>query len=132
MKAVNKLAIVLSLGVLAPFAASAKTLEEAYVENYQKKTDVPVPVAVVSPSVSAEYAGSTVELAFIVDATGKPTELSVTSSPAGALSEAIVDAVKQWRFTPAHVNGAPVATKVVLPVKIVDEAPAGAPRFASN
>jgi hypothetical protein len=33
--------------------------------------------------------------------------------------------VKQWRFLPAEVNGKPVATKVALPVKIVDSAPAG-------
>ena len=132
MKAVNKLAIVLSLGLLAPFAASAKSVEKAYVETYQGRTDIPVPVAVVSPSVSTEYAGSTVELAFTVDTAGKPTELSVKSSPDGVLSDTVVEAVKRWRFTPAHLNGVPVAMKVVLPVMIVEEAPAGGPRFASN
>jgi hypothetical protein len=37
----------------------------------------------------------------------------------------VVQAVKKWRFQPAVANGAPVATKVVLPVKIVDPTLAG-------
>lgn len=130
MKTVNKLAVLFSLGALLPFA-SAKTPESAYLETCQKGPGVPMPVAVVTPSVSSEYAGSTVELAFTVDATGNPTDLSVKSSPDATLAAAVVEAVKQWRFTPAHFNGAPVATKVVLPVKIVDEALAG-PRYAMN
>jgi hypothetical protein len=32
----------------------------------------------------------------------------------------VVDAVKQWQFTPAQRNGAPVATKVILPVRVVE------------
>jgi hypothetical protein len=32
----------------------------------------------------------------------------------------VVDAVKQWEFTPAQRNGAPVAMKVVLPVRVVE------------
>jgi periplasmic protein TonB len=130
MKAVNKLAVLLSLGALMPFA-SAKTPERAYLDNCQKGPGIPVPVAVVTPSVSAEYAGSTVEIEFTVDTTGKPTALSVKSSPDATLGATVVDAVKQWRFTPANINGAPVATKVVLPVKIVDEPLAGN-RYAAN
>ena len=36
------------------------------------------------------------------------------------LVAAVVDAVSQWKFSPALVNGLPVAKKVVLPVNIVD------------
>ena len=119
MKVVHKLVILLSLSVLPAFA-SAKSLEETYIETCQKGPGMPVPVAVVSPSVSSEFAGSTVELEFVVDAKGKPSELIVKSSPDKSLGEDVVDAVKQWRFLPAKLNGAPVATKVVLPVKIVE------------
>ena len=125
MKAVNKLAIVFSLGALLPFAASAKTLEESYIEHCRKGADVPVPVAVVTPSVSGDYIGTTVELEFVVDTTGKPIDLIVKSTPDSAVAEAVADAVKQWRFTPAKLNGAAVATKVLLPVKIVEPSPAG-------
>jgi hypothetical protein len=36
---------------------------------------------------------------------------------------AVTAAVKQWRFKPAIADGKPVATKVSLPVKIVDDRP---------
>ncbi len=131
MKVVNKLAVLLSMGVLLPFAASAKSLESSYLESCLKGPNVPVPIAVVSPSVSSEYAGASVELEFVVDQGGSPTAISVKSSPDATLSAVVVDAVKQWRFTPAKYNGQPVATKVVLPVRIVGPSIPGA-RYASN
>ena len=126
MKAVNKLAVLLSLGALTSAVALATTTEQSYIESCRKGSDVPVPVAVVSPSISSDYVGTTVELEFTVDVTGKPTSLSVKSAADNTLAGAVMDAVKQWRFKPAQPNGVPVATKVVLPVKIVDEAPATA------
>lgn len=130
MKAASKLAILLSLGASLPFA-SAKSLESSYLENCQKGPNIPVPIAVVSPSVSADFAGSSVELEFVVDAKGVPTNIVVKSSPDATLSIEVVAAVKQWRFTPAKPNGTPVATKVVLPVKIIDSTLVGS-RYAVN
>ena len=127
MKAVNKLAVLLSLSALLPFAIFAKTPEQAYLESASKGPGVPVPVAVVSPSVSSAYAGSTIELAFTVDSKGSPTGFSVVSSPDAMVAKVVMDAVSQWRFTPVSRNGAPVATKVVLPVRI-----ANGDRFAAN
>jgi len=121
MKAVSKLAVLISLGMLASVAASAKTDEQAYLKSCLQGPGVPVPVAVVSPSVGPEYAGATVQLEFTVDPMGKTVDFSVKSSPDHTLAVAVVDAVKQWRFKPAIRDGAPVATKVSLPVKIVDE-----------
>ena len=128
---VSKLAILLGLGGLAPFAASAKTPEQAYIESSRKGPGVPVPLVVVSPRVDPEFAGQTVKLEFLVDATGKATGIIVESSPDETLSEAVVEAVKQWEFAPAQVKGAPVPTRVELPVQIVDNAPDG-PAYASN
>jgi TonB family protein len=119
MKAVSKLAVLISLGALASFA-TAKTDEQAYLETCRKDAGVPVPIAVVSPSVGAEYNGATVQLEFVVDTTGKPAALSVKSITDDKLAVAVMDAVKQWRFKPAEADGKPVATKVLLPVKIVD------------
>jgi TonB family protein len=129
MKAINKLAVLIGLSALLPFAASAKTTEEAYLKICAKGPNIPVPVAVVSPTnVSSDYVGTKVEVAFTVDTKGSPTGLSVVSAPDAILARLIVDAVKQWRFTPVSHNGTAVATKVILPIKIVDHGDA----FAAN
>lgn len=129
MKAVNKLAVLLSLGSLAPFAAMAKTPEQAYIDANRSTNGAPVPVAVVSPHVSSDYVGATVELEFIVDSKGQATDFSVKSSPDSTLAAEVVAAVKQWQFAPAQRDGSAVAAKVALPVHIVEGAPAG---FAAN
>jgi len=121
MKAVSKLAVLFSLGALTSAVAFATTSEQTYIETCRKAPGVPVPVSVVTPVIGSGYEGATVQLEFTVDTTGKPADFSVMSSPDTVLSATVVDAVKQWRFTPAFDNGVPVAKKVVLPVKIVDE-----------
>jgi len=137
MKHTNKLALLLSLGALLPFAASAKTLEQSYIESCRKGTDVPVPIEVVAPSVSGYDIGQSVVLQFVVDTTGHTSDISIKSSAASnaasdrGFAEAAVDAVKQWRFTPAQVNGMAVATRVVLPIRVV-ETPKSANLLALN
>jgi TonB family protein len=125
MKVVHKLVVLLSVGALSLVAASASTPEQAYVESCRKEPGVPVPVTVVSPSVGPEYNGGSVQLEFVVDAEGKPAEFSIKSASDDVLATAVVKAVKQWRFLPAEINGKPVATKVALPVKIVDPVVSG-------
>lgn len=85
----------------------------------------------VSPSVGPDYAGSVVQLEFVVDTAGKPVDLSVKSTPDDRLAAAVMDAVKQWRFKPAERDGIPVEVKVALPVKIVGDALA-ASRYVAN
>jgi protein TonB len=131
MKNNNKLALLLSLGALLPFAASAKTLEQSYIESCRKGADIPVPIAVVSPDVSAYDIGQSVQVEFVVDTAGRTTGINIKSSSDRYFAEAVVDAVKKWRFTPAQRNGAPVATKVVLPVRVV-AAPTADVFVASN
>ena len=126
MKAVSKLAVLISVIALVSVAASAKTDEQIYLESCHKAPGVPVPVSVVSPIVGSEYNGATVQLEFIVDAAGKPADFSVKSATDDTLATAVVQAVKQWRFAPVLKDGMPVATKVALPVKIVDTV-AGSP-----
>lgn len=129
MKAVSKLAVLISLGALVSFA-SAKN-PDAYLETCRKDPGVPVPVAVVAPSVGAEYNGSTVQIEFLVDESGKPSEFSVRSTPDHTVARLVIDAVRQWRFKPAEADGKPVATKVLLPVRIHDD-PVRFDRFAAN
>ncbi|MBL9198989.1 MAG: energy transducer TonB [Opitutaceae bacterium] len=121
MKAVSKLVVLLSLGALLPVAARAAIdLEQAYLKSCRKEPGVPVPVSVVSPTVRPEHHGATVQLEFLVDAKGRTDDFSVLSSTDDELTKAVLDAVKQWRFLPAVVDGTPVARKVSLPVKVVD------------
>ena len=131
MKIKSKLT--LSLGLLAaPLALMAMSPEKAYVESYRGRSDTPVPTSVIMPEVSAKFAGTKVVLEFVVDTTGKPT--SITSSTPGADAELIAsvsEAVSQWKFNPAYVNGKPVARKVALPVNIVHNLDS-ASRFAAN
>ena len=130
MKAVRKLVVLLNVGALLAVAASASSPEETYLESCRKEPGVPVPVTVVSPTVGPEFNGGSVQLEFVVDIDGKPAEFSIKSATDELLATAVVKAVKQWRFLPAEANGKPVATKVTLPVKIVDPVQTG-DRFAT-
>jgi protein TonB len=130
MKAVSKYVVLLSLGVLGSVAASATTIEQTYLDTCRKEPGVPVPISVVTPTIDAGYTGTTVNVEFIVDQTGKPANLNVKSPVDATLATAVMDAVKQWKFKPAERNGTPVATKVVLPVKVVD--PLTSSIFAAN
>ena len=118
----TKSKLALSLGLLvAPLALVAKSLETSYVELYHGRTDIPVPISVVTPEVESRFAGQQVMLEFVVDTTGKPTHIvSVTPGANPELVASVSDAVAQWKFAPALVDGKPVARKVVLPVSVVD------------
>lgn len=123
-----------SLGLLiAPLAlVAAGSTEKAYVESYRNRADGPVPTTVIKPEVSARFAGRQVVLEFVVDATGKPTDIkSVTPDANAELVSTVAEAVSQWKFSPAIVDGKPVARKVALPVNIVGNFD-GATRYAFN
>jgi TonB family protein len=125
--------VIISLGLLlAPFALMAKSVETTYVESYHGRTDIPVPVSVVMPEVSSRFVGQQVVLEFVVDTAGKPTLIaSETPSADSELVAEVLSAVEQWQFAPALADGKPVARKVSLPVKIVDEF-GSSTRFAIN
>jgi TonB family protein len=130
----TKSKLALSLGLLAaPLAlVAAGSTEKAYVESYRNRADGPVPTTVIKPEVSARFAGKQVVLEFVVDATGKPTDIkSITPGASDELVSTVAEAVAQWKFTPALVDGKPVSRKVALPVNIVANFDAGA-RYAFN
>jgi periplasmic protein TonB len=130
MKAVRKL-VLLSAGLLSSLVASAtSSREQVYLETCRKDPEVPVPISVVSPTIGAQYNGSEVQLEFVVRADGRPAEFSIKSSPDDVLAKAVIEAVKQWRFQPAELDGKPVAKKCALPVKIVGDSATG-DRFAA-
>ena len=129
----TKSKLTLSLGLLAaPLALMAWSPEKAYVESDRSRVDTPVPTSVIMPEVSSKFAGQQVVLEFVVDPTGKPTSItSVTPGADAELVAIVTRAVSQWKFSPALVEGKPVARKVALPVNIVASLDS-ATRFASR
>jgi TonB family protein len=120
MKYVSKLAVILSLGALvSPLALSAKSVEQAYIDSYQSTAAVttPVPVSVVAPAPLGIQ--GTVEVTFVVTSEGTPTEIAVKSATDAELVQPVKDAVAQWKFAPARLNGTAVARKVLLPIRFL-------------
>ena len=118
MKVAYKLAALLSIGSLIALSASAKSASETYLDTCHKDPSIPVPISVVAPKVESGYAGQTVNVEFTVDTAGTPIALVVKTQTDAQLSQAVVAAVKQWKFTPAHRGGEVVATRVTLPIHI--------------
>ncbi|TSA17797.1 energy transducer TonB [bacterium] len=59
----------------------------------------------------------TVWLKTLVDVQGKVTKVEIQKSDAEMLNQAAVDAVKQWVFKPAVMEGKPVAVWVSIPFR---------------
>ena len=113
--------ILLSLvtaGLLSATAAhAAVSFEKAYVKSYSGRTDIPVPVSVVAPSITENYGESKVEVKFVVNEDGKISDIKVLKSVDSELASALTAAVSDWKFNPALKDGSPVARTVVLPFK---------------
>ena len=121
MNTTRKLMLVLSVVLLAAPMAHALSLERTYIESYHGRSDIPVPIKVVSPAVEPGYAGTVVELVFTVDQTGAPQNIEVRTPVDYELARVLTNAVQRWRFTPELRNGHAQAARVVLPIRIVEE-----------
>ncbi len=68
------------------------------------------------PSAKAAGIQGTVQIEAVILKDGTPGELTVVSSPNDELSEASLEAVRQWRYSPTLLNGQPVevVTRVVI------------------
>jgi TonB family protein len=119
MKIRSKLTWILGLDALAPLALAAmETSDQAYLDSARQGPGIPTPVSVVAPDVKAFDVGKSARIAFVVDTMGRPSDFSVLSTNDPALAASVIDAVAQWQFEPARVNGVPVAKRVVLPVHV--------------
>ena len=121
MKHVIKM--ILFTSFLLPAALCAKSAEEAYVESFAGRTDVPVPISVVRPVVDPGHEGERVWLSFIVGGDGVPREIAAPVDADQTLVRQLAAAVSQWRFKPLLRDGVPVRTRVTLPFNV--QAPAG-------
>jgi TonB family protein len=64
----------------------------------------------------AAHVQGTVELEMVVSKEGEPLDLRVLASPSDDLTQSALEAVRQWRYKPTLLNGAPVeiVTDVVV------------------
>ncbi len=117
MKHINKILTIALVALLgASVARASYSYEKSYMAAYKGRTDIPVPVSIVSPSVIGDYDTSRVDLKFIVDESGSPRDITVSSAIDMELALTLTSAIKSWKFTPALEHGKPVAKAVVLPV----------------
>jgi len=116
---VSRLIVITGL-FAAPFAFSAEAPEQSYLDSYRGRTDMPVPLKVVTPTVSQDFAGQTVRVEFLIDASGVPQRITVANQTPARLAEAVTGDVGQWRFQPMTRNGQAVPAHIILPLSIVD------------
>ncbi|MCF7688634.1 MAG: energy transducer TonB [Cephaloticoccus sp.] len=119
MKTVHKLVIIVGL-LLAPGAFASSALEQAYIKAYRGRTGIPVPLAVVSPELPAQYAGQRVMVEMVINKSGIPGSIKVKETKDVVLENKLIEAMTQWRFAPALRDGEPVETTVVVPIHIED------------
>lgn len=115
----NVIKLILASSLLASFAF-AKSNEEAYVESYAGRADVPVPIAVVKPVIDPNYIGAEVRLSFVIEADGTPKEIYAPADADRDLVKQLSRAVAQWKFKPLTRDGAVVRARVVLPIRVED------------
>lgn len=81
---------------------------------------VPRPVEVVEPTdLPSRYVGETVNVTFLVDEMGNPSEIKlVDHADDTELANSLLPAMAQWKFTPLQKNGQAVSHRVMLPVEL--------------
>jgi TonB family protein len=107
---------VLIAGVLTPCLWILDTRLTASAE--QPFFREPQPLVTVDPLIAPTvYQGGTVVLRVSVADTGAVTDVAVINS-APALTESVIEAVRQWRFSPARLDGTPVAARITVAVYV--------------
>lgn len=89
----------------------------------QTEKQLPTPTRVVEPSIPADYRGKGIEgevvVLIVIDEQGRVSNIEVERSTDRRYEEAVINAVRLWRFEPARENGQPRAVKARLPVQFV-------------
>jgi protein TonB len=85
----------------------------------------PVPVRTVAPDypdeLRREGISGLVTVKCTIDEKGDVVDPQVEKSSNTAFERPAIAALKKWKFKPAKQDGAPVATKVSIPIKFVFE-----------
>ncbi len=116
-----------TLMLVGPFATTAHAQDDkvypiAEVTNAPKLSSAVFAARLIEASYPADLksrgVGGMVELQFVVDSKGKvdPSTVEVLDATQTSLGEAARKVVSKLDFSPGKLNGAPVKTKVVLPI----------------
>jgi TonB family protein len=107
------------LGGMLPVATFANVIVPF--DSAPPRFEAPLPERVVKPTgLMRRHEGAVVKLSLTIDQAGRPHDIRIVSPQDRNLAERLLPAGAQWRFKPATKNGAPVATKILLPVQLVD------------
>ncbi len=104
---------------LAPSEVAQKIDAGSFVGNYvlaadadaKPKLTVAVPPAFPASAAKLNLKGS-VDVAFIIDTSGKPTQIRAVKATNEGFAASAVAAVAKWQFSPAVKDGKPVACLV--------------------
>ena len=100
-------AVVLTISILM-FCAALTAKEQGVPTDFQP----PQVVSTVEPSYPANVvAGGTVVLKVKVSSSGTIEDVQVLQEASGFMQSAL-DAVRKWKFEPAHLDGKPVAASI--------------------
>jgi protein TonB len=95
---------------------SAVLAVSAFAADTQER---PMPVKTPPPRIedaALKQIAARVSVVVTVDETGSVTEISISKSSDERFNQPALDAVKQWKFRPATVEGNPVPCKVTIPI----------------
>jgi TonB family protein len=119
MKTIKMLFGAALVGGVLSTSALAYT-EQASAWPQAARPGVPTVAKVVNPTrLPQRFEGSTINVSLTVDAKGQPHNIKLLNASDADLVKSLTAAVAQWEFTPVQKNGVPVATKVVLPLKLI-------------
>lgn len=117
-KIIKLLSLVAALLLAAASSKASVSYEQAYLDSYRGRTDVPVPISVVVPSVGFLAERTRVEVKFQVDEKGSVRNITIPAFVDKDLAEALTSAVAKWKFNPLVKNGKTVAKTVALPFDV--------------
>jgi TonB family protein len=78
----------------------------------------PVELPTLTPDIAAFHQAEVI-LSLKVDESGKPSNVQITKSPTADLDEAVLAAVRKFRFEPATLDNKPVAVPMTLTLEVV-------------
>jgi TonB family protein len=115
------LATALLAGLVLSTSAFAASPAASSPASSRLKLDAPAPANIVAPiGLPRAFEGVTVTLSLTIDEMGRPHNIKVVSRGDQDLAPYLIAAISHWEFTPARRNGVAVATKVLMPIELVD------------